>query len=103
MAAPAVVFASFSPRPDKVDALRAELDVMVENTRRESGCEVYDLYQSGEDAVRFHLFERYTDAAALEAHRAADYYKAYRANVADLLESPIEVAVLTEADVAGSA
>ena len=47
-----------------------------------------------------HLFERYSDAAALQAHREADYDLAYRAALGDLLASPVEVAVLSEVDVA---
>jgi quinol monooxygenase YgiN len=96
--APAIVFASFNPRPERIDQLRATLDVMVEHTRREPGCEVYDLYESG-DGERLHLFERYVDGDALEAHRASDHYKAYRAKLPELLVSPVEVAVLSELDV----
>ena len=96
-----IVFATFRPRADKVDELRATLDTMIENTRQEPGCEVYDLYRSGEGETVFHLFERYQDADALEAHRSAEYYKNYRAELQekDLLAQPIEVAVLSEADV----
>jgi quinol monooxygenase YgiN len=97
--APAIVFASFTPRPERIDLLRTTLDVMVEHTRREPGCEVYDLYES-DDGKRFHLLERYVDADALEAHRASEHYKAYRAKLPELLASPVEVAVLSEVDVA---
>jgi quinol monooxygenase YgiN len=96
---PAIVFASFTPRPERVPQLRATLDVMVEHTRREPGCEVYDLYESDDDGTRFHLFERYVDGGALEAHRATDHYKAYRAKLPELLAAPIQVAVLSEVDV----
>jgi quinol monooxygenase YgiN len=97
---PAIVFASFTPRPERVPQLRATLDVMVEHTRREPGCEVYDLYESDDDGTRFHLFERYVDGDALEAHRVTEHYKAYRAKLPELLASPIQVAVLSEVDVA---
>jgi len=97
---PAIVFASFTPRPERVPHLRATLDVMVEHTRQEPGCEVYDLYESESDGgSRFHLLERYVDTDALEAHRATEHYKAYRAKLPELLASPIQVAVLSELDV----
>jgi quinol monooxygenase YgiN len=97
----AIVFATFKPLPDRADDLKAVLDVMIEHTRQEPGCDFYDLYASGEgDDLRYHLFERYADTDALEAHRAADYYKDYRAKVPELLEAPIQVAVLREVDVA---
>ncbi|MPZ54092.1 MAG: antibiotic biosynthesis monooxygenase [Acidimicrobiia bacterium] len=94
----AIVFASFSPHPDKVEEMRATLDTMVAATRDEPGCEFYDLYESDE-GTRFHLFERYIDADALEAHRASDHYKAYRAKLSDLLSEPVAVTVLGEVDV----
>ena len=94
-----IVFATFHPKPDRVGDLEARLHMMVEHTRQEPGNEVYDLYRSGDDEVTYHLFERYTDDAALEAHRASDHYKRYRDGLEDLLATPIEVAVLTAVDV----
>lgn len=100
---PAIVFATFRPHPDKVEALRQSLDTMIENSRSEPGCQTYDLYRSGDDGSPvFHLFERYADADALEAHRASEHYKRYRAGLPDLLAEPVEVVVLQEVDAAGS-
>lgn len=93
------VFATFRPHADKVDRLQATLDYMVERTRQEPGNEVYDLYRSGDSEISFHLFERYRDEQALEAHRASEHYKNYRAKLPDLLASPIEAAVLDAVDV----
>jgi len=95
-----IVFATFRPHPERADELRTTLDEMVERTRQEPGCEVYDLYRSGLDEVRFHLFERYRDADALGAHRDSEHYRAYRAKVPDLLAAPIEVVVLDALDTA---
>lgn len=101
---PVIVFATFRPHPDRLQDLQATLDIMIENTRREPGCQIYDLYRSGEDdAPALHLFERYDDADALQAHRDADYFAAYRAKLPELLASPIEVAVLSEVDVEAGA
>lgn len=96
----AIVLATFRPRPEKAAELREELDTMIGHSRQEPGCETYDLYESGDDEVAYHLFERYSDAEALEAHRAADYYKAYRERLPDLLAQPVDVQVLREVDVA---
>jgi quinol monooxygenase YgiN len=97
---PAIVFASFRPHPEKASELLETLEVMMENTRNEPGNERYDLYRSV-DGETFHLFERYTDAAALDAHRAAQYYLDYRAKLPDLLADAIDVKVLSEVDVQG--
>lgn len=95
MSDPVLVFATFKPAAGKEDDLRSTLATMVEHTRQEPGNEVYDLYSS--DGA-LHLFERYRDADALEAHRASSHYVAYRAQLPDLLQTPVEVAVLTEVD-----
>lgn len=96
---PVVVFATFRPEPGKHETLLSLLEGMVVHTRAEPGNERYDLYVAGAgDDRTFHLFERYTSSDALEAHRQADYYKAYRAELPDLLKEPVEVLVLTALD-----
>lgn len=100
MSSPVAVFATFRPHTEQVGNLLAALEIMIEHTRAEPGCQNYDLYRSGDDdAPVLHLWERYDDMAALEAHRAADYFAAYRAKLPDLLVSPVEVAVLSEVNV----
>jgi len=96
-----VVFASLHAEPGKQEELRELLSWMVGNTRTEPGCERYDLYrQQGTDEV-FHLFERYRNQGALEAHRAAPYYVEYRRRVADLIEGRVGVMLLDPIEVAG--
>jgi len=95
-----IVFASFIPKAGQESDLEALLRRMTEQTRREPGCEVYDLYVASEGPTSFHLFERYTNRVALEAHRTAEYYKAYRQRVPDLLAEPVKFVVLQGLDVA---
>lgn len=100
MPGPVLVFATFRPLEGKEQELLDILAPMLVHTRLEPGNEVYDLYRSEGDAPGYHLFERYTDADALEAHRASDHYKAYRAAIPEILAEPIGVVVLNEVDVA---
>lgn len=97
--APVIVFASFIPKAGKDRELERVLRGMTAPTRQEAGCEIYDLYKTAETPTSFHLFERYKSRAALDAHRAAEYYKAYRAAVPELLAEPIKVFVLEGLDV----
>ena len=99
MAEPVMVFASFRPRDDARADFLELMAGMVENTRREPGCAMYDLYEDEDRG--FHLFEEYVDRDALDAHRAADYYIHYRANVVDMLDGDIGVLVLSAVDRAG--
>jgi quinol monooxygenase YgiN len=96
---PVIVFASFRPSLGKEDDVEALLSWMVGHTRAEPGCERYDLYRAHGEGTTFHLFERYRDGAALEAHRESEHYVEYRRKVADLLESPIDVLLLDGVDI----
>lgn len=96
---PVTVFASFVPKPGQERAVEGVLRGMVGPTRQEPGCWVYDLYRSAEGPATFHLFERYADRAALDAHRQTAHYRDYRARIADLLAEPIRVVLLTPLDV----
>ena len=95
-----VVLASFQPRARKAAELRTVLQTMVENSRMEPGCEAYDFYESCGEPATYHLLERYSDAAALEKHRASNHYRAYRDRLPDLLHQPVQATVLCEVDVA---
>lgn len=96
-----LVFVRFFPKEGAFDQAKSILENMVVNTRKEPGCLVYDLYEAktpeGSGGVLC-LVERYTDDEALLAHRAADYYKEYRATIMDLLSQPIEVNLLSPID-----
>lgn len=50
---------------------------MEEHTRREPGNRMYMAQQSTGDPRRFCFYEQYVDQAALDAHRAAPYFKQY--------------------------
>jgi quinol monooxygenase YgiN len=96
---PVVVFATFVPAEGRADAVATILRRMRTATREEPGNEQYDLFRSERDGrTTFHLIERYTDGEALQAHRDSDHYRAYRAEIPDLLAEPIGVLVLTEVD-----
>lgn len=96
----ATVFATFTPKAGHTDDVRTLLETMVADTRAEPGNECYDLYSADADGTHlFHLFERYADDAALQAHRESAHYKAYRAAIPDLLAEPIGVAILADVDV----
>jgi quinol monooxygenase YgiN len=95
---PVIVFASFRPAEGQQQAVHELLTWMVEHTRREPGCERYDLFHAPGDDATFHLFERYRDDEALQAHRATEHYVEYRRRIVDMLDGPIDVLVLDPVD-----
>ena len=60
------------------------------SVRDEPGCFRFDILQNSEIANRFHLYEVYTDEAALEAHRNAPHYKKWRETVQDWFDGELE-------------
>ncbi|MCB0930479.1 MAG: antibiotic biosynthesis monooxygenase [Mycobacterium sp.] len=65
---PVVVVASFTAKPESVEALRAACVKAIEAVHDEPGCELYSLHQTGDTFV---FIEQWADAEALTAHGAA--------------------------------
>lgn len=57
---------------------------MMRATRSEAGCEAYTFSADLEDPRRFHLFERWASADALESHLEAPHMAAFQAAAARL-------------------
>jgi (4S)-4-hydroxy-5-phosphonooxypentane-2,3-dione isomerase len=47
---------------------------LTEESRKESGCAMYQVHRHKTDPRRFFIYEQYKDDAALEAHRTAPYF-----------------------------
>ena len=61
---------------------------MQKNTRSEPGCRMYVGQRSIENPRRFCFYEQYDNQAALDAHRAAPYFREYVTNgLTPLMES----------------
>jgi (4S)-4-hydroxy-5-phosphonooxypentane-2,3-dione isomerase len=72
-----VLLVQFTAKPGTEEQAKKFMRLMEENTRRESGCQLYIGSQSNEDPRRFCFYEQYVDEKALEAHRAAPYFAQY--------------------------
>ncbi len=62
------VVARVIARPDTVDEVKRILVGMLEPSRAEEGCLVYELLQCQDDPTDFTFVEEWTDAAAFERH-----------------------------------
>ncbi|HEX7854789.1 MAG TPA: putative quinol monooxygenase [Sphingobium sp.] len=82
-------------RPGGADALDAALRLLVGESRKEGGCEVCLLHRSSDDADLFMVYERWTDAAALDAHMEATYVADFLARLDELLSEPPDVRPFT--------
>ncbi len=57
--------------PDKVEEVKSVLIGLIEPTRQEDGCLVYELLQNHEDPTDFTFVEEWENQALLDAHLAA--------------------------------
>ncbi|MDH7639559.1 putative quinol monooxygenase [Sphingomonas oryzagri] len=96
---PLKIVAFLTPKPGSETALRQAVAAVVAGSRAETGNLRYDAWHDAA-AGRIVIDELYVDHAAIDAHREAAHYKAFRAAVADLLAAPPEVSVLNEIEVA---
>jgi quinol monooxygenase YgiN len=80
------VIAFMKAAPGKEAQLRAELEALIEPTRREDGCVNYDLHQGVEDPSTYFFYENWESAAQLDAHLAAPHLIRFAAMIGDLLD-----------------
>jgi quinol monooxygenase YgiN len=87
------VIARFVAGNGKEDRLRAVLQGMLAPTRAESGCKLYELYESNSKG-RFYIYEIYASQAALDQHAASSHFEHLEQTVGELLQEPFEVNIL---------
>jgi quinol monooxygenase YgiN len=87
------VIARFVARRGKENQLRELLQSMLVPTRAESGCKLYELYESGSKG-RFYFYETWESQAALDQHAASPHFKRLEQTVEEFLQEPFEVAIL---------
>jgi quinol monooxygenase YgiN len=84
------VIARFVTHQGKENQLRALLQDMLIPTRAESGCELYELFES-ESRRRFYLNETWESQAALDRHLATPHFKRLEQAGSALVEEPFEI------------
>ena len=85
------VVARVIARPETVDAVKRILVGMLEPSRQEDGCLVYELLQCQDDPTDFTFVEEWTDAAALELHAASPHIAGVQAELRALVAVPTVV------------
>lgn len=66
----------------------------------EAGCKLYALHRRDDagDVPTYVFMERYVDQAAVEAHRATDYFKALGRKMGEFMEGRAEVMRMREVE-----
>jgi quinol monooxygenase YgiN len=69
------VVARIVAKPESVEIVREGLRSLLEPTRAEAGCIIYELMQNTADPADFTFYEEWTDEASLNAHSASAHLK----------------------------
>jgi quinol monooxygenase YgiN len=83
------IIATMTGKADKADALREVLLPVTEAFRQEDGCIAYTLLEDQKQPGRFMTYERWRDAAALEAHMHSPTMEAMKPLLPELLGEPL--------------
>ncbi|GAB4240257.1 MAG: hypothetical protein Kow0032_27780 [Methyloligellaceae bacterium] len=76
------IIVDFEAKPGHGADLRDALLAQASNSKtHEPGCRHFDVVANPDNPEQFLLYELYDDAAAVEAHRAADYYARFRETI----------------------
>lgn len=66
--------------------LAAITDNAQASVRNEPGCYQFDVFEDEDEPNRFYYYERYTDRAAFDAHKASEHFTAWRVVAEQVLE-----------------
>jgi len=83
------VIARFVAHEGRENQLRALLQGMLIPTRAESGCELYELYES-DSRGHFYLSETWESQAALDRHMATPHFERLNKTGGELVREPFE-------------
>jgi quinol monooxygenase YgiN len=70
----------FVAKEDSISELKALLETMIEPSRAEDGCLLYNIYQLKNDPKTFVVVETWEDEAKLKGHQNTEHYKHYKAH-----------------------
>lgn len=70
----------FVAKEDSINELKALLITMIEASREEEGCLLYNIYQLTEKPTEFVVVETWENQSFLDAHGKSAHYNHYKAN-----------------------
>ena len=71
---------TFIAKEDKVAKLKALLRTMIDASRNETGCLLYNIYQREDDPKVFVVVETWANEEALDGYKRSAHYLHYKAN-----------------------
>lgn len=96
MTDPVIVIAKISVRSDSRDRWIEAGRTCVEETRKESGCISYDMFESVTEPNAFVFVESWKDKAALDAHATTPHLQALLTVAAGCLANPPHIEAIMD-------
>lgn len=90
-----MIVAKLNVKAEKVKAFTEAAKEIIEKSNKEPGCKSYQLYQDPYDNTKFVFVEEYKNQAAVDAHFAADYFKAFGPKIADMVQEPAKIKIIS--------
>lgn len=85
------VVAHARAKEGKAAELQEVFEGLVDPTRAEDGCLVYELLSSLDDELAFTFVEEWRDRAALDAHLESPHVRAANATLPELLDGEVDL------------
>ena len=85
------VVAHLRAKPDKVEETKVALLALVEPTRAENGCILYELSQNTADPTDFTFVEEWESDKALDTHLESEHIRELRSRADDLFAAPPDI------------
>jgi quinol monooxygenase YgiN len=92
-----MIVAKLTIKSEKIKDFIAVGKEMVDKSNKETGCKSYQLYQDPVNSNKFVFVEEYKNQAAVDAHFATDYFKAFGPKIKDLVAEPTKIKIISVA------
>jgi quinol monooxygenase YgiN len=89
------VVATLTIKPESRAELIAAAKTVIEITRKEKGCILYDLHESTTDPARFVFVEQWETMEDLMAHGGNEHMRPWRKVVKECATAPTKIEIIT--------
>lgn len=90
-----MIVAHVSVKPEKVKAFTEAAKEIIEKSNKEAGCKSYQLYQDPYNNTKFVFVEEYKNQAAIDAHFASEYFKAFGPKITEMVQEPAKIKIIS--------
>ena len=87
------VLAKLRAKDGMYETVKNDCLALVEPTRSEEGCIIYDFHQDTDDPASFMFYEQWVSKQALDEHLRMPYLQAFFSKAEELLDGQVDVTI----------